>query len=194
MWTHTDIQKSLHNLAQWVLYGGISAALVNIIRPKPWVIICKQIAKYGDNRYKIKIINQSAFSAYTIEGFVKYYDAVSKSEFVTSLTTKPLLGHFSILHPDRCELVTSIDPMQINEEKIDSLKPDSTLYKKYKEKTLTVEYFVSKGTESSIEIILSATHSLSGIKKVFVKSINEVCLGEWRSGQRRFKKESRETR
>ena len=194
MWIHTDdfFNNTWQHIGQGIIYGVISAILVNVLRPKPQIHICPQIAKYGDNRYKIKVINYSLFNAYTVEGYVKWYDSVSKSEFLTTLTTKPLLGRFSWLHPDQCELVTSIDPLLIQSAKIGTLNPDSDILIKYKDGTLTPEYFLEKN--NSIEIILSATHSASGIKKIFAKSLKEAILGEWHDGQRKIKKPSKETR
>ncbi len=196
MWTHTDIQSFLsdswHNILQGVIYGSISAVLVNAIRPKPRVYICDQIAKYGDNKYKIKIINDSFFDVYSISGYVTYYDSDSKSDFVTALTIIPLLERKRLMKESNNEFVTTLNPCtQIPKEKIETLHPDSIIRRKYDQKTLTIADFKADN-HLNIEISLSATHSKSGIKKVFSKTLKEICSGEWQTGERKIKKASRE--
>ena len=196
MWTLTSLkeigEQIGNNFVPGVLYGIISAVLVNLFRFRPRIYICEQVAKYGDNKYKIKIINKSFFDAYNISGYVTYYDSDSKSDFVTALTTIPLLEGKRWFKDSSNEFVTSLNPCtQIPKEKIETLHPDSILRKKYEHKTLTIEDF-KVDNKINIEVSLSATHSKSGIKKVFSKSIKEICKGEWQSGEQKLKMVPRE--
>ena len=198
MWTHINfrelIQDILQELPKGIVYGGLSAILVNFLRPKPRIHICKQIAKYGDNKYKIKIVNKSIFQVYDIKGYVIYYDMASNSEFVTQLTTRPILkGLCSI--PNN-EYVTTLDPQhQINKEKIGTLHEDSRIRSSYEKGLLSIKDFYTEG-ELYVSVSLSATHSKSGLEKIFTRNFTEIIPAEWQEGKCKLKlrKSSKEIR
>lgn len=190
MWTLTDIHSffsdSWNHILQGVIYGSISAILVNAIRPKPKIYICKEIAKIEDKntqekRYRIKIINWGFFSAYHIDGFFRFYDVKSASYFVVKFPTLPVLHGYRILKKDRCEYVTTISPLMISEDKINKLDENSPIRKKYHNSTLSVEDF-SIENDTNVELILSATHSKSGQSKAFERKFKKIVWGEWEEG------------
>lgn len=189
MWTHINfrelIQDILQELPKGIVYGGLSAILVNFLRPKPRIHICKQIAKYGDNKYKIKIINKSIFKVYDITGYVIYFDVASNSEFVTPLTTRPILkGFFSI--PNN-EYITTLDPQkQIIKEKIETLREDSQIRIQYKNELLSIKDFCIK-EKLHVSVSLSATHSKSGLEKIFTRNFTEIVPAEWQEGKCKLK-------
>lgn len=172
-----------------LISGVISAYVVNLLRKRPKIEICKEIAKDEKKLFKIKIINKSKYDVYNFSCYVIFTEPKTGYRLVIRGNDIPFLRGCEYWDVAQTEYVSPINPMMILKEKIMQLPKEAiTIKQKYIDKKLTVEDFQSEKGHIMIEFILSATNAKSGFNKLFVQKDMIITHGQWEKGENKVRK------
>ncbi|MBP5613548.1 MAG: hypothetical protein J6X35_05345 [Bacteroidales bacterium] len=167
-----------------LLSGVLSAYLVNRFRTCPKIEICEQIARDEKDVFKVKVINRSKNDAFGFLCYIIFTEPQSANKLVIRWTEIPIIRGQKYWDKEQTEIVSSVNPMAILEDKIKHLPENAHLVKqRYAEGTLSVADFLSPNGNLLMEIIISATDSKSGVNKLFVRKNLKIVKGEWKKSK-----------
>lgn len=170
--------------------GVLSAFLVNWLRKKPKIEICSEIAKDKKGVFKIKVINRSKYDAFGFVCHIIFTEPKTANKLTIKWKDIPIIRGNEYWDKSQTEIVSSVDPMAILEEKIKQLPEEANYIKqRYQDGKLTVEDFRSEEGNLLMEVIISATNAKSGMNKLFVGKGLKIVGGTWKKGENKVSTE-----
>ncbi len=191
---------TLDNIVCGIIAGIFSAIFLWIIKPKPHIKICKQIAwksnknDYDKKEYRLKIINKSLYNAYDFKVNIRilcrgcYLNIDGPNVILLKNRFYYLLKRRNIAEGEitfeRTILIKVHDASREAMTKLlDKLK-DESIQDKYDKNELTLHDLIKKDNNLHIDVILVATSSASGVKRCFIKRLdNNIIEGAWQYGK-----------
>lgn len=192
----------IDSILSGIVAGIFSAIVLWVIKPKPRIKICKQIAyksikdknEVEIKEYRLKIINNAFYNAYEFKVNIRilcrgcylnidgpdvillkhrFYNCFKRSERAN--------GEITYERTIKIEVLSASDEAMQN---LMNLLKNDDFKQKYDTRSLTLHDLIDIDPGIQIEVILVATSSASGVKRCFFRRLDsKIIEGTWQYGK-----------